>query len=99
MSADGHSALVDFEITGDDLEGRDRLGARRDAIDAVAAQHPDLRVEQFGSVSSNKELNDIFTSDLLKAESLSLPITLLILIVAFGSLVAAWCRCRSGSPP
>jgi uncharacterized membrane protein YdfJ with MMPL/SSD domain len=89
VSADGHSALVDFEITGDDLEGRDRLGGAENAIDAVAAQHPDLRVEQFGSVSSNKELNDIFTSDLLKAESLSFPITLLILVVAFGSLVAA----------
>ena len=46
-------------------------------------------MEQFGNVSSNKELNDTFTEDLLQAEMLSLPITLLILVIAFGTLVAA----------
>ncbi len=46
-------------------------------------------MEQFGNVSSNKELNDTFTEDLLQAETFSLPITLLILVLAFGSLVAA----------
>jgi uncharacterized membrane protein YdfJ with MMPL/SSD domain len=89
VSADRHSALVEFDITGDALEARDRLGPSGDAIDAVQAQHPDLRVEQFGNVSSNKELNEIFQSDLAQAEALSLPITLLILVIVFGSLVAA----------
>ncbi len=46
-------------------------------------------MEQFGTISSEKELQDTFTSDLGKAESLSFPITLLILVIAFGSLVAA----------
>ena len=46
-------------------------------------------MEQFGNVSSNKELNDTFTEDLLQAETFSLPITLLILVIAFGTLVAA----------
>jgi uncharacterized membrane protein YdfJ with MMPL/SSD domain len=89
VSADRHSALVEFDITGDALEARDRLGPSGDAIDAVQAQHPDLRVEQFGNVSSNKELNEIFQSDLAQAEALSLPLTLLILVIVFGSLVAA----------
>ena len=40
------------------------------------AAHPELRVDQFGDVSSEKELNDTFASDLGKAEMLSLPITL-----------------------
>jgi uncharacterized membrane protein YdfJ with MMPL/SSD domain len=89
VSADKHSALVDFEITGDDLEGAKRLGPAKDAIAAVQDRHPGLRIEQFGSVSSNKELNDTFSSDLAKAEGLSLPLTFLILVLAFGSLVAA----------
>ena len=55
----------------------------------MQADHPDLLVEQFGNVSSNKELNETFTEDLLQAETLSLPITLLILVIAFGTLVAA----------
>jgi uncharacterized membrane protein YdfJ with MMPL/SSD domain len=89
VSADQHSALVEFEITGDDLEAQDRIDPSQDAVESVQAQHPNLIVEQFGNVSSNKELNDTFTEDLLKAEQLSLPITLLILVIAFGALVAA----------
>jgi RND superfamily putative drug exporter len=89
VSEDGHSALVDFEITGDSLQAADRLGPSQDAIQAVQDEHPNLIVDQFGSASSNKELQDTFTSDLLQAETLSLPLTLLILILAFGTLVAA----------
>jgi uncharacterized membrane protein YdfJ with MMPL/SSD domain len=89
VSEDGRSALVGFEITGDSLEARERLAPSEEVVAAVQADHPDLLVEQFGDVSSNKELNEVFSSDLLKAETLSLPLTLIILIVAFGSLVAA----------
>jgi uncharacterized membrane protein YdfJ with MMPL/SSD domain len=89
VSQDGHTALVNFEITGDDLEARDRLGPAEDAVAAVKADHPDLFVDQFGSVSANQELNETFASDLAQAELISLPLTLLILVIAFGSLVAA----------
>jgi uncharacterized membrane protein YdfJ with MMPL/SSD domain len=89
ISEDEHSALVDFEITGDSLEAAKRLEPAKEAVSAVQDAHPQLRVEQFGSVSSNKELNDTFTSDLAKAELLSFPLTLLILIIAFGAVVAA----------
>jgi uncharacterized membrane protein YdfJ with MMPL/SSD domain len=89
VSADGHSALVQFEITGDDLEAEDRLDPSKDVVASVQDQHPDLRVEQLGSASTNKELNSIFESDLLQAETFSFPLTLLILVVAFGALVAA----------
>src|SRR3954454_21046816 len=89
VSADGRSALVDFEITGNSLQAADRLGPAENAVAAVEARHPELRVDQFGDVSSNKELNDTFTSDLGKAEMLSFPITFVILILVFGSIVAA----------
>ena len=89
VSKDGRSALVDFEITGDSLEAADRIDPSKTAIQTVQDQHPNLLVEQFGTASSNKELQDTFTSDLLKAETLSLPLTLLILILAFGTIVAA----------
>jgi uncharacterized membrane protein YdfJ with MMPL/SSD domain len=89
VSADGRSALVDFEITGNSLQAEKRLGPAKDAVAAVRAAHPELRVDQFGSVSSNKEINDTVQSDLSKAELLSFPITFLILVVVFGSVVAA----------
>ena len=89
VSADQHSALVQFDITGDSLEAAKRLEPSEEAVSEVKADHPELLVEQFGSVSSNKELNDTFASDLAKAELLSFPLTLLILVLAFGALVAA----------
>jgi uncharacterized membrane protein YdfJ with MMPL/SSD domain len=89
VAENGRSVLIDFEITGDDLQARDRLEPAKAAVATVQADHPDFLVEQFGSVSSNKELNDTFQSDLAKAELISLPLTLLILVIAFGSLVAA----------
>ena len=89
VSVDQHSALVSFEITGDSLEAAKRLEPSKETVSAVQEAHPELRVEQFGSVSSNKELNDTFASDLAKAELLSFPLTLLILVIAFGALVAA----------
>ena len=46
-------------------------------------------VGQFGEASANVALSDAFAKDFQKAEKLSLPITLLILLLAFGSLVAA----------
>jgi RND superfamily putative drug exporter len=89
VSADGRSALVDFEVTGRPLEAAKRIDPSKDAVAAVQRAHPGLRVEQFGSVSSNAELDKVFASDLGKAELLSFPLTLLILVLAFGSLVAA----------
>src|SRR3954452_21944638 len=88
VSDDGRSALVDFQITGDSLQAQTRVDPSKATVAAVQADHPKLDVEQFGTVSSNKELQDTFQSDLGKAEGLSFPITLLILVLAFGSLVA-----------
>ena len=51
--------------------------------------HPSLDVEQFGGASANKAVNEAITEDLKKAGELSLPITLIILTITFGSLVAA----------
>ena len=57
----------------------------------VAAQkaHPEVRVEQFGGASADKAISKSFDDDFQRAEFLSLPITLIILLVAFGALVAA----------
>ena len=89
ISSDRHTVLIDFVIAGDDLEGVDRLDPSLATVDGIAADNPDYTVEQFGTVSTQQELNDIFASDLGKAELLSLPLTLLILVITFGSLVAA----------
>jgi RND superfamily putative drug exporter len=89
LSRDGGAALVTFKLQGEDDVAEDRVGASLAATKAAQAAHPDLRIEQFGDASASKALSAAFEKDFQKAEFLSLPITLLILIVAFGALVAA----------
>jgi uncharacterized membrane protein YdfJ with MMPL/SSD domain len=88
-SKDGRSALVTFQIPGDDKVSQDRVDPSEATIAAAQKAHPDLRVEQFGDSSAGKALDKALGKDFQRAETLSLPITLLILIVAFGALVAA----------
>ncbi len=89
ISEDGRSVLVDFEITGPDVDAGVNVVESEEAVKGVQAANPGYNVEQFGSASSDKSLNDTFASDLGKAGMLSLPITLVILAVALGGLVAA----------
>jgi RND superfamily putative drug exporter len=89
VSADGHAALVNFEIAGDSNQARDRVDASLAAVAAAQARHPALDIEQFGGASANKAINKTIGNDLAKAGELSLPITLIILTITFGTLVAA----------
>jgi RND superfamily putative drug exporter len=91
ISADGHTALVSFEIKGDidDDATTVKSDAAIAAVKAAAAANTDLRIEQFGDASSGKEFDEIVQGDLQKAELTSLPLTLVILLIAFGSLLAA----------
>jgi len=89
ISADGHSALLRFEIAGTEDQAQDRVGAALDATAAAQTANPDFTVQQFGDASANKQLNDSISKDFKQAFVTSLPITLVILLIAFGALVAA----------
>jgi uncharacterized membrane protein YdfJ with MMPL/SSD domain len=89
ISRDRHSALVSFEIAGKTTDAEDRSAAVMSAVQKVDKQHGDIRVEEFGEASAGKALSDRFANDFKKAETLSLPLTLAILVIAFGALVAA----------
>lgn len=89
ISRDGRSAIISFEIKGDPDEADKKIDPILAAVAAAQKAHPDLRVEQFGDASADKALSKSFEDDFKRAEFLSLPITLLILLIAFGALVAA----------
>ena len=89
FSPDGRSALVTFDLLGDDDELEDNVTPVLAAMARVQSANPALRVEQFGDASTDKALSKAFEDDLRKAETLSLPITLVILVLAFGALAAA----------
>jgi uncharacterized membrane protein YdfJ with MMPL/SSD domain len=84
ISRDGRSALVTLEL-GKHGDVTRVLGATA----AVAGAHPRLRLEEFGEASAERAINGALGHDFARAEVLSLPITLAILLLAFGSLVAA----------
>jgi RND superfamily putative drug exporter len=88
VSADGRTALVDLEIVGDPDDAVDKIGAISDEVAAAQDAHPGFAIESFG-VTAEEQVNQAFADDLEKAGLFSIPITLIILIVAFGSLVAA----------
>ena len=89
LAPDGRSALVTFKVQGDDDVIEDNVGASLATVASLQKAHPELRVEQFGDASVNKALSETEGEDFARAEKLSLPITLAILVIAFGAIVAA----------
>ncbi len=89
ISKDGRSALVDFQIRGDSDDAAKKVDPIVAAVDSTKAAHPGLFIGQFGYASADKQLSGVGKKDLKKAGLFSVPITLIILVVAFGALVAA----------
>ena len=91
ISGDGHSALISFEIPGDALDAATKATVDETvaATTAVQKAHGDFVVDQMGSGSSEEAFMAVFEKDLKKATFGSLPITLILLVIAFGTLVAA----------
>ena len=89
ISDDGHSVLIDFEIGGAEKDVAENVEPSEATVAALNRGDPGFSVEQFGSGSSEGALEGAFASDLGKAGMISLPLTLLILVVALGALVAA----------
>jgi putative drug exporter of the RND superfamily len=54
VSADGHAALVDFQIAGDSTEAMKRVDPVLAAVAAVHARHPALDIRQLGGASAKK---------------------------------------------
>jgi len=89
IAKDRHAALVEFEIRGDKKDAGDKLGpVLKNVADAQRA-HPGFFIGEFGYASAAKATDTAFADDLKSAGALSIPLTLIILVVAFGALVAA----------
>jgi len=89
VSKDGHAALVLFQVAGDPMTAQDRVRPALAVSAAVARAHPRLFIGEFGDGSANKAISKRISDDFRQAEVTSLPVTLFILVLAFGALVAA----------
>jgi putative drug exporter of the RND superfamily len=59
------------------------------AVDDVRADFPGLDIRQTGDLTLDAAIDDRVAADLSSAEVISLPITLLLMLLAFGALIAA----------
>jgi uncharacterized membrane protein YdfJ with MMPL/SSD domain len=89
ISRDGHSVLVQFTIKGDPDKAKDKVKPIIDAVAGVQQANPSISIREVGSASAVYETNKAMSRDFKNAERLTIPITLIILFVAFGALVAA----------
>jgi RND superfamily putative drug exporter len=87
VSADGRSALVRFAIPGTVKSIEQAVTADRAAVADVQARHPGLLIAESGDASLNQATNKALNFS--KAEVTSIPITLILLLLVFGALVAA----------
>src|SRR5205814_1349350 len=89
VSSDAHSALVDFDIRGKSDDAQDKVAPILATVADAESAHPQFTIEEFGDGRLSKGISHQFRKDFAKAGLLSLPITLLILVLVFGTLVAA----------
>ncbi len=85
VSADRHSTYVAIRLTGHNDS------QRQDAYDAIKSQlaAPGLHTLRGGAVAINEAINKQVTADIGKAEGISTPILILLLVLVFGGLAAA----------
>jgi RND superfamily putative drug exporter len=89
ISNDRHSALIQFSPEGSYDEAIAYIDRITAATEQVQEQNPGYYVGQAGSASTGKALDEMFGSQLARAGLLSIPLTLGILLIVFGSLVGA----------
>ena len=88
-SDDGRSVLVSFELRGSDEQVEKLVEQPLAAVAAAQAAHPEVRVEQFGEASATKAIAEQDAKDGKQATLISNVLMLIILLVAFGAVVAA----------
>jgi RND superfamily putative drug exporter len=89
VSRDRHSALVQFDLEGTSQQAMQRIKAPLSAVETVQQRHSSFRIEEFGDASFARAANDSAGKDFHQAEILSIPVTVIILLLAFGAFVAA----------
>ncbi|WP_433300141.1 MMPL family transporter [Actinoplanes sp. CA-030573] len=88
-SPDKRSSLITFSVAGDPETAKDRVGPALDAVAATQAAHPGLYIAEGGDASGDKLIGDDLDKGLNRLGMLSIPVTLGILLVAFGAVVSA----------
>ncbi|GAB2645962.1 MMPL family transporter [Kribbella swartbergensis] len=87
VSKDQHSTYAVLTLAGADPEAR--LDTFHKISDQLRAGPPGLDVKVGGEVAVFDEVNTQTEHDIVRAETISMPIVLVLLVIVFGGLVAA----------
>ncbi len=89
ISRDRHAAIIQFDLRGSPETAAGRVAPVLAKVTALQRSAPGFTVAEFGDASAQHELDDTVNRDFSHAEGLSVPVTFLILLLAFGAFVAA----------
>jgi putative drug exporter of the RND superfamily len=85
----GGSVLVTFQVAGPHSRADATVATALRAIAAVQSRYPDLIVAETGGASVDRAATALLGQDFHQAELTSVPLTLLLLLIVFGALIAA----------
>jgi uncharacterized membrane protein YdfJ with MMPL/SSD domain len=88
VSDDRSTAMVTFDMKGKYDDATKKIDPIEAAVAKVAAAHPGFYVGEAGAISSGKALDKMFNDQLKLAGERSIPITIIVLLLVFGALVA-----------
>jgi RND superfamily putative drug exporter len=88
VSSDRSTAMVTFDMKGKYDDATKKIDPIEAAVAKVAAAHPGFYVGEAGAISSGKALDKMFNDQLKLAGERSIPITIIVLLLVFGALVA-----------
>lgn len=85
-STDGNSGLIAVHLAGDETQMQEAAG---EISAQVTGTTDGVTIRAGGAAATFHEVNEQITHDLAVAEAAAIPLTLIVLILVFGSLVAA----------
>ena len=89
ISPDGSTVQVVGNIPGERDVVEQKLVPVPSIVDAARARAPDVRIHIVSSTFLNRDFNDLIASELDGSLRLTVPLTFLILLIAFGAIAAA----------
>jgi uncharacterized membrane protein YdfJ with MMPL/SSD domain len=87
--AGGRTGLVVITLRGDPDNPDTRAADVQHFVETIAPRHPGVTFNEAGGGSEDNAITQLVNNGLHRAELISVPITLVILVLAFGALVAA----------
>lgn len=89
VSADETTVRIVTRVPGDDARVKALLEPVLPIVNAARAAHPELTIHVVSNTFINRDINELISSGLDNSLKLTLPLTFIILLFAFGAIVAS----------